>query len=668
MADDANIQRDVGTFRAGLMAGIWKPEMSEQLLQDTSDPEGLQAGFAAALADPMLAIAMQSMLARSRSGMAFRSTISVPGDAAGRRSDKAAGGSRLGGKFDPHLHPHGTHGMFATTNGGKRPKVGKEGAGPAKAVAAARTKKSTTAPTRSKAGAAVKPKTAAHVKFDDSKHKSTIAEHKKIEAFHRTESLKIVAKQREIREQAKALPKSDKKGRADLKAQHQALGKQRDVHKAAATEARTSRVAESKAMQDARKQHVVAQATGKVAPAKAKADPSPENVKAARGAISDAKVKTASDASKSDPAHERKPEPAKAPIEPSRKTGEAATREHLDKSNASALAAAESHKKAMDSAADTDFDTARKHMADVNRHRDEQAAHAEAAQKSAQEHGDAALTARAEAETSAHRKIADTASHEVDRDVKEAEYGQRLSHSRREAPESGALTAGEFRTMSDVYAAKITSEQRVALQNYSDHADHILNPMLRASKGSPDGSTLMYGGDHAPAQVHAQRAEKAIAHQEGRYAGMSSQEAKPVTGALATRTVSHEMHDLDSAIAAHQMERDTKVYRVMRDDGKLTGGLQVGSGWSDHAYTSTTADKNVLSQFYSGPKGERVDMHITLKAGSSGAPLSSVSSFKGEREILLPRGAGFRVTKVVPAVGHPDGRDYTPKQIHLEST
>lgn len=110
-----------------------------------------------------------------------------------------------------------------------------------------------------KAAKTPKPKKA---KFDDSAHKAKIAEHKAKEAHHRTESLKIVAKQKALREQAKGLHKSDKAGRAELKAQHKELGAKRDEHKAAATKARNDRIAESKAMQTAKKAHAVAQATG----------------------------------------------------------------------------------------------------------------------------------------------------------------------------------------------------------------------------------------------------------------------------------------------------------------------------------------------------------------------------------------------------------------------
>lgn len=210
--------------------------------------------------------------------------VMTTGDA---RTDAASGPVVKVGGHSANGHgynPYRAAGKFASGPRKKREKIGREpgaadapvkvkraGAGVKKAPA--KTSKVKAEAGAAKPKAAAKPRAPARVKFDDSKHKSTIAEHKKIEAFHRTESLKIAAKQKELREQAKALPKTDKKGRAELKAQHAELGKQRDVHKSAATEARTSRIAESKAMQEAKKQHVVSQATGKPVSAKPKDTP-----------------------------------------------------------------------------------------------------------------------------------------------------------------------------------------------------------------------------------------------------------------------------------------------------------------------------------------------------------------------------------------------------------
>jgi uncharacterized protein len=142
-------------------------------------------------------------------------------------------------------NPYRSHGKFASGPHKERPKTGRA-AGAAEAPGGGK--------------GAAKPK-AARTKFDDSAHKAKIAEHKATELHHRTESLHAAEKMRGLNEQAKSLPrgKAGQAARADLKAQHAELGKQRDAHRELAMGARTSRIAASKEMQSARREHVEGQ-------------------------------------------------------------------------------------------------------------------------------------------------------------------------------------------------------------------------------------------------------------------------------------------------------------------------------------------------------------------------------------------------------------------------
>jgi hypothetical protein len=212
----------------------------------------------------------------------------------------------------------------------------------------------------------------------------------------------------------------------------------------------------------------------------------------------------------------------------------------------------------------------------------------------------------------------------------------------RPRPEPGALKATEYRLLSEGLSEELTNYQRFALQNYSNHTDKILNPMLRESQGNPDLTTKLYEGDHAPAEVHAIRELKRD----------PTHRADPVVG--------REMQDLDAAIAAHQFDRDVTVYRTMSDpNGQFLGAIEPGATFQDHGYVSTTADRNFLDDFYRGAAEDRVDLIVTLPKGSSGAPMSKMSTFASEKEVLLPRGSRFRVTKIVPA------RDGAPRQVHV---
>lgn len=179
--------------------------------------------------------------------------ISAVTSSGGQRTDSTGPVVKVGGHAanGKGYNPYRASGRFASGPHKEREKIGRDRTS---AEAPAKAKKTRSAGPR---------KTPARVKFDDSQHKDVISAHRTIEAFHRTRSLKIAEQQKQVRDRAKALPVSDKKGRAELKFQHQELAKQRTEHKTSAAKARGDRLAESKAMHEARKQHAVAQATGK---------------------------------------------------------------------------------------------------------------------------------------------------------------------------------------------------------------------------------------------------------------------------------------------------------------------------------------------------------------------------------------------------------------------
>lgn len=222
-------------------------------------------------------------------------------------------------------------------------------------------------------------------------------------------------------------------------------------------------------------------------------------------------------------------------------------------------------------------------------------------------------------------------------------------------PEQGALKAAEYDSMADKFSAGLSKDQKFAIRNYTDHTDRILNPLLRSTAGKPDASAKLYEGVHAPDDVHKDRLAKRDSEQ------------------TSDTSVRREVHDLDAAIDSFRSDRDAKVYRTMSDpDGKILGGLTVGSAFTDHAYVSTTSNQNFLKDFYdnsglaiSGKPNrpqDRVDVHVQVRKGHAVAPLANeAAGFKAdEQEMLLPRGSRFRVTKIVEASGD------QPKQVHVD--
>lgn len=357
------------------------------------------------------------------------------------RLDRSAGPvTKVGdGKgYNPYRSSDGKFGAGAHK---ARPK-----AGPRTAAAPA-----SAAPKRTRAAAPAKPKAAPRAKFDDSAHRAKIAEHKTAEAHHRTESLRIASEQRAIREKAKALPKSDKAGRAALKEQHAALGAQRNEHRAKATEARNARIGESKSMQSAKAQHIVAQRSG-------------QHAEQAKPATEAAKPKP-------DPRKEITPQPKVEPhaakaAEPARPMStEDKIREHA--------------KRAKEAAEDVDMATAQHHMNEINR---------------LGGHLPGGVFPR-----------------DIEHSVNEAQTAMTEFHGKLPV-EHGALRSHEYNAMADRFDAALTPAQRAAVSDYSNHADLILNPALRNSQGKPDVNQQMYQGEHAgrarlrraddPRQVH----------------------------------------------------------------------------------------------------------------------------------------------------------------------
>jgi hypothetical protein len=204
-----------------------------------------------------------------------------------------------------------------------------------------------------------------------------------------------------------------------------------------------------------------------------------------------------------------------------------------------------------------------------------------------------------------------------------------------------------YRALSTDFARGLVKEEdsadlKNAIRNYSDHTDRILNPLLRSSGGTVSEKIHTY---EDPDSDHAARREQRLPE------GVSVGQIK----------AADDIRTLDRAIGLSVLKEDTKVFRILEDPaGKILGDLRPGDTWTDHAYVSTTANRDVLSHFYQGSAQDAVEVHIDMPKGSKAAPIEMFSSFGSEREMLLPRGSSFSVKQIIPAQGN------TPKQIHLQ--
>ena len=99
---------------------------------------------------------------------------------------------------------------------------------------------------------------------------------------------------------------------------------------------------------------------------------------------------------------------------------------------------------------------------------------------------------------------------------------------------------------------------------------------------------------------------------------------------------------MDSAFTkAEPLKQDIVTYRRMGDTDAMFGkGSAVGKTVKNLAYTSTTTAPGAQTGFGFGYSSKSGNIEVHIPAGSKVMPGNNF-----EHEVLLPRGAGFRVTK-----------------------
>jgi ADP-ribosyltransferase exoenzyme len=105
------------------------------------------------------------------------------------------------------------------------------------------------------------------------------------------------------------------------------------------------------------------------------------------------------------------------------------------------------------------------------------------------------------------------------------------------------------------------------------------------------------------------------------------------------------VRNLDEAMEASPLRRDTLLYRGIQDASTLFGdrldGDLTGLEWEEQAYVSTSALERRTKAFLTG-QGKRVLLRILADAGT---PAIEVSPENAEAEVVLRRGLQLRVVK-----------------------
>lgn len=105
---------------------------------------------------------------------------------------------------------------------------------------------------------------------------------------------------------------------------------------------------------------------------------------------------------------------------------------------------------------------------------------------------------------------------------------------------------------------------------------------------------------------------------------------------------------MDSAIASHELPEDTALYRGFTLSPRGISKVKVGQTITDKSFVSTSLNPDVAHSYSGAKKGVKgsVIMKVNAPKGTKGLPMSTLSEWPGEHEVLLPRGTTFKITSM----------------------
>lgn len=128
------------------------------------------------------------------------------------------------------------------------------------------------------------------------------------------------------------------------------------------------------------------------------------------------------------------------------------------------------------------------------------------------------------------------------------------------------------------------------------------------------------------------------------------------TGKVLSRTnepyIKERIKELDSVFDKSSLKSPMKVYRGIDENDELDDfyrNWSVGSIQTVNGYSSTTESLDVAKQF-TNEETDFTVLEIDLPKGFKAIPISEISEFPAEKEVLLNRGTKFKVMskKIVP--------------------
>lgn len=170
----------------------------------------------------------------------------------------------------------------------------------------------------------------------------------------------------------------------------------------------------------------------------------------------------------------------------------------------------------------------------------------------------------------------------------------------------------------------------------------------RVPRGDPRGGQWTSGGTVVEIPAHWQKWQASLTDEErsaiGYYTegGFSSINDSLRKGGYASQEDRDAIHALDSALDKARADKEMVVYRGICSSPECVAGfewMEEGDTFTDDGFASATT---VGSESFSA----QVTAEIIVPKGARGAYLEGVTSYVGQHEFLIPRGAEYEIASI----------------------
>lgn len=153
--------------------------------------------------------------------------------------------------------------------------------------------------------------------------------------------------------------------------------------------------------------------------------------------------------------------------------------------------------------------------------------------------------------------------------------------------------------------------------------------------------------DSLNSPVLKREAKDALDHYQGTGYMSVNEELRFAEGALddVSDDVVSFIKGMDQAMADNTLSADVRVYRGL-DEVDWLDDLKPGAEISDHAYTSTSIDREIAEDFASYGEDNGVVLEILVPKGTHGIKMTGYEETSDELEVILDRGVRIVVDSV----------------------